>query len=195
MSCHNRLMIAPKLLVIRGNSGSGKSSLAREIRARYGRGCALVEQDYLRRIVLRAHEASGDPPSAAPALIASVCTFALANGYHVILEGILAADRYATMLHDLIAGHAGPSYVYYMDISYEETIRRHAMRPQRDAFTAEDMRGWYRDSDPLGVPGEHIIGEASTFEQSVEFILATSQLLDDSPLISAKLTDGTVTSG
>jgi uridine kinase len=34
-----------KLIVIRGNSGSGKSSVAREVRHRYGRGCALVEQD------------------------------------------------------------------------------------------------------------------------------------------------------
>ena len=188
-------MIAPKLLIIRGNSGSGKSSLAQEIRARYGRGCALVEQDYLRRIVLRAHEAPSDPPSAAPGLIASVCTFSLANGYHVILEGILATARYGTMLRDLIAGHAGSSYVYYMDISYEETVRRHATRAQRDAFTAEDMREWYRVSDPLRVPDEHIIGEGSTFEQSIDFILETSQLLDGSPLISAKLADGTVTPG
>ena len=37
-----------KLLVIRGNSGSGKSSVARQVRYRYGRGMAL-EQDYLRR--------------------------------------------------------------------------------------------------------------------------------------------------
>jgi uridine kinase len=41
------------LVVIRGNSGSGKSTVTRELRHRYGRGCALVEQDYLRRMVLR----------------------------------------------------------------------------------------------------------------------------------------------
>jgi hypothetical protein len=38
-----------RLVVLRGNSGSGKSSAAAEVRARYGRGIALVGQDYLRR--------------------------------------------------------------------------------------------------------------------------------------------------
>ena len=36
----------PALLVIRGNSGSGKTTTAREVRRRAGRGCSLVELDY-----------------------------------------------------------------------------------------------------------------------------------------------------
>ncbi len=44
---------ATRLIVLRGNSGSGKSTVARAVRERYGRGCAPVEQDYLREIVLR----------------------------------------------------------------------------------------------------------------------------------------------
>jgi hypothetical protein len=54
------------LVVIRGDSGSGRSSIARELRRRHGRGCALVEQDYLRRILLRERD---EPDGAAPALI------------------------------------------------------------------------------------------------------------------------------
>jgi hypothetical protein len=72
-----------KLVVIRGNSGSGKSSIARELRLRYGRGCALVEQDYLRRIVLRERD---KPGGLAPSLIAHTVRFALDHDYHVILE-------------------------------------------------------------------------------------------------------------
>lgn len=34
---------SPLFLVIRGNSGSGKTTTAREVRRRYGRGCALIE--------------------------------------------------------------------------------------------------------------------------------------------------------
>ena len=40
-----------RLIVLRGNSGSGKSSVAAGVRARYGRGIALVGQDNLRRFV------------------------------------------------------------------------------------------------------------------------------------------------
>jgi 2-phosphoglycerate kinase len=48
-----------RLIVIRGNSGSGKSAVAAEIRRRYGRGLALVGQDNLRRHVLREHDVAG----------------------------------------------------------------------------------------------------------------------------------------
>lgn len=40
-------------VVLRGNSASGKSSVAAGLRERFGRGLALVSQDNLRRIVLR----------------------------------------------------------------------------------------------------------------------------------------------
>jgi predicted kinase len=62
------------LIVIRGNSGSGKSSIARQLQRRHGRGCALIEQDYLRRIVLRERD---KPGGIAPALIEQTVRFAL----------------------------------------------------------------------------------------------------------------------
>jgi predicted kinase len=92
----------PMLVVIRGNSGSGKTTTAREVRRRYGRGCALLlEQDYLRRIVLREHDSSRTNP-VAPAFITATARNALDLGYHVVLEGILHTDRYANVLHQLI---------------------------------------------------------------------------------------------
>src|ERR1039457_1577453 len=42
-----------KLIVLRGNSASGKTSVATGIRNRHGRGIAIVSQDNLRRTVLR----------------------------------------------------------------------------------------------------------------------------------------------
>jgi alpha-D-ribose 1-methylphosphonate 5-triphosphate synthase subunit PhnL len=65
---------ATKLVILRGNSGSGKSSIAREVRARYGRGCALVEQDYLRRVVLREWD-GGAAGGIAPQLIGNTARF------------------------------------------------------------------------------------------------------------------------
>lgn len=48
-----------RLVVIRGNSASGKSSVAAGLRERFGRGLALVGQDNLRRIVLRERDRPG----------------------------------------------------------------------------------------------------------------------------------------
>ena len=172
-----------KLLIIRGNSGSGKSSVAREVRQRYGRGCALIEQDHLRRIVLRELD---QPGGIAPDLIEQTARFALNHGYHAIVEGILHTTRNADMLRRLITDHAGTTYAYYLDVSFAETLRRHTQRPQASDFTADQMRGWYSAYDVLGVPGEHVIPQASTFDETVEAILATSALLSAPSVVPAR---------
>jgi predicted kinase len=170
-----------RLVLIRGNSGSGKTSIAREVRRRYGRGCALVEQDYFRRIVLQEHDTS-HVNGVAPRFIANAARFVLENGYHVVLEGIFFTDRYRDMLLDLISSHSGRSRAFYLDVSFEETVRRHANRPLSAEVTAEQMREWYKRGDILGIDGEHIIPESSTFEESVDTVLAVSGLVDAPPL-------------
>ncbi|WP_182903868.1 hypothetical protein [Microbispora sp. H10830] len=45
-----------RLIVLRGNSGSGKTSVARAVRAAYGRGLALVCQDVVRRELPLPHQ-------------------------------------------------------------------------------------------------------------------------------------------
>ncbi|WP_308036601.1 hypothetical protein [Streptomyces olivaceus] len=45
-----------RLVVIRGNSASGKSSVAQGLRDHYGRGIAIVGHDVIRRNVLREHD-------------------------------------------------------------------------------------------------------------------------------------------
>jgi predicted kinase len=158
---------ATRLIVLRGNSGSGKTTVARAVRARYGRGCALVEQDYLRRIVLRERDVDG---GITPALVAQTVRFALDHGYHVVLEGILARDRYGAVLTDLCQAHRGHTSVYYLDVSWEETLRRHAGRPQAAEFSEADMRTWWLPRDLLGIAGERVVPEESSLAETVELI-------------------------
>ncbi|MGH3305928.1 MAG: hypothetical protein ACRDOK_30570 [Streptosporangiaceae bacterium] len=72
--------IQPRLIVLRGNSGAGKSSVAAGIRGRYGRGIALVGQDNLRRDILRERDVHG---GANIGLIDLVARFGLGGGFHV----------------------------------------------------------------------------------------------------------------
>jgi predicted kinase len=171
----------PTLVIIRGNSGSGKTTTAHEVRRRYGRGCALIEQDYLRRILLREHDTSRMDP-VAPAFITATARNALDLGYHVVLEGILHTERYAAVLHQLLDHHTGPSHVYYLDVSFDETVRRHQARAAHVNFTPEQMRDWYAERDLLGTEGEQVIDQTATFEQTVHTILHTSGLADAPPL-------------
>jgi predicted kinase len=162
-----------RLIVIRGNSGSGKSTIARQLQLRHGRGCALVEQDYLRRIVLRERDHVG---GAAAALIEHTARFALDHDYHVIVEGILRSGRYGDMLRGLRRAHRGQTTVFYLDVSLAETLRRHQNRPQAAEFTAEDMRGWYHPGDVLGTPGERVLPGSTSLDEAITIIAGASDL-------------------
>ncbi|CAM5287959.1 AAA family ATPase [Kitasatospora aureofaciens] len=161
------------LVVVRGPSGAGKSSVAAGLRAAYGRGLALVGQDLLRRTVLRERDVPG---GANIGLISLVARHALDSGFHVVVEGILAAERYGPMLADLVADHRGRSHLYYLDVDFAETVRRHATRSQAAEFSPEDMAGWYRERDLLPGGAERVVPQDSTLAGTVARILADTAL-------------------
>jgi chloramphenicol 3-O-phosphotransferase len=107
------------LVIIRGNSASGKSTVAAALREQFGRGLAVVGQDHLRRVVLRERDVPG---GANIGLIDLVTRYSLDAGFTTVLEGILRADHYGDMLARLIADHAGTTRAYYMDIPWDETL-------------------------------------------------------------------------
>ena len=162
------------LIVLRGNSGSGKSTVARALRDAYGRGLAWVSQDLIRRTILWEHDRPG---AVNVGLIGQVARYSLDHGYHVVLDGILKADRYESMLAALARDHAGRTHFYYLDVSFEETVQRHATRPQAAEFTAEQMRDWYRRRDLLTAVTEHVIPQTSTIEETTTLILGQARLL------------------
>lgn len=163
-----------KLIVLRGNSGSGKSTIAQSLRDIHGSGLAWVSQDHIRRIMLKERNA---PAAVNIGLIDHVVRYCLEQGYHVVLDGILTAEWYEQMLTGLSDDLAGRSHFYYLDVSVDETFRRHAMRPQATEFTTEQMGSWYRPRDLLGKVTERIIPESSTLPQTLAQIVAETELL------------------
>jgi hypothetical protein len=163
-----------RLIVVRGNSGAGKSSVARALRSAYGYGMAWVSQDLIRRTILQEKDRAG---GANIGLIDQVTRYSLDHDYHVVLDGILASDRYEPMLAALIRDHAGGSFCYYLEVSLTETLRRHNTRPEAAEFSHADMRSWYRPIDLLTGIAEVVIPETSTLPQTTARILADTGLL------------------
>lgn len=158
-----------RLVVVRGNSGAGKTTVAAAVRAQLGRTCAVVAQDVVRRTILRERDT---PSGANIGLISTVARYALDAGFHVIVEGILHADHYGDMLADLVTDHLGRTRLYYLDVSFEESLRRHASRPQATEFGPDDMRQWYRHRDRLDLPGEYLVPHSSGLNNTVHRVLA-----------------------
>jgi adenylylsulfate kinase-like enzyme len=159
------------LVIIRGNSGSGKSTIASELRrcmVERGIKTALVEQDYLRRTVLKEHDIeNGDNVD----LVEQTVRFCLARGYAVVLEGILTFARYGAMLTRL-ANTCDRSAVYWLDVPFDETLRRHQTKPNAHEFGEAEMRLWWRERDLTNLLGEKLLPAESTVSASIHAILS-----------------------
>ena len=166
-------MTETKLIVLRGPSGSGKSTVAKAVRATQGRTMALVEQDYLRRIVLKEKDV---PNGVNIGLIKQTVLFALEHSYDVMLEGIFYAEHYGGMFEEILRAHPEGNHFFYFDIPFEETLRRHQTRPNKDAFGEKQMRAWYRPKDILTCVEERVIEENSTVDETSALILTSCGL-------------------
>ncbi|MEU3902057.1 kinase [Streptomyces sp. NPDC045251] len=138
-----------RLVVPRGASASGKSSVAAGVRDRFGRGLALVGQDNLRRTVLRER---GRPGAANIDLIELTARYALDAAHHAVVEVIPYADHYGDVSAHLRADHRGPTHGYYLDGPLDETVARHATKPIAGEVDEARLREWYRPRDRTGRP-------------------------------------------
>lgn len=170
------------LIILRGNSGCGKTSTARLLQRRLGYGTMLVSQDMVRREILRVKDSESNP---AIQLIYDLCMYGNNVGYTVILEGILSNKKYGAMLQRLLNDFQGEKLIYYFDISFEETVRRHATKPNAHEFGESEMRQWWKDQDVLGVPGEQRIGEKLAQAEIVDMIYRNVLALSEGTNTSA----------
>lgn len=155
------------LVVIRGNSASGKSSTAAAVQRRFDHSrCAVVSQDTVRRNMLREFD---EPGGFNIDLIEQIARSCLTRGMVVIVEGILDANRYGPMLERLVTS-ARRALLYSFDLTFAETLIRHAGRPQAATIPPEQMAGWYHGWQPLPFADETRIDATWTLDAIVDRI-------------------------
>ncbi len=145
-----------KLITLRGNSGSGKSTIAKELQKKFGRNTMLISQDVIRREMLRVRDREGNESIA---LLKELLRYGHGHSDVTILEGILYADWYRSLFELARDLYGSQLYAYYLDISFEETVRRHQTKPNCHEFGEEAMRRWWREKDYSDVLSETIITE------------------------------------
>jgi predicted kinase len=171
------MMRKTKLIVLRGPSGSGKSTTARALFERAKHKVAYIEQDHYRFSFKPVGGGSKRNSDTIHKMIKSDTLIALNDGYDVILEGILSVKSYAHVLDDIFVAHKGENYMYYFDISFKETLRRHNLRKTKAMqFTDKDMQEWYPAAHRSHHALEQIIPERFTLDETVAYILDTSKL-------------------
>lgn len=156
-----------KLITLRGNSGSGKTTIARELQTRFGRNTMLISQDMVRREMLKVKDGEDSP---AVPLMKELLAYGNRNSEVVILEGILYADWYKPLFELAVNLYGENIFSYYFDLSFEETLKRHQTKPNCNDFGEEMMKSWWREKDFSDILNERIITAEEEFNNTVNDI-------------------------
>lgn len=157
----------PKLIILRGNSGSGKTSTAKRLQQRIGRNTLIISQDVIRRDMLWVKDGTGTP--SLPLLI-DLVRYGRSHCAVTILEGILDSKVYEQLFHVCIEEYGKNIYAYYYDLVFEETLRRHQTKPNCNEFGEDAMRSWWNEKDYMKVIAEKTILGAMSQDDTVEMI-------------------------
>ncbi|WP_018931831.1 kinase [Gracilibacillus lacisalsi] len=157
-----------KLIIIRGNSGSGKTTAAKNLQSHLGRGTLLVSQDTVRREMLKVHDKDGN---LSIDLIRQIAEYGKNNCKFVIVEGILYKHRYGEKLYNLIEFFNHKTYTYYFDLSFKETVKRHNSSSKKMEFGEESLCSWLKPNDYLGVDREMMLTNDMSQDDVLELIL------------------------
>lgn len=155
-----------KLIIFRGNSGSGKTTIAKQLQAKLGDSVLLISQDTIRREMLAAKDG---PECPAIEWIKQIAQYGNQQRSYVIVEGIMRQEWYGGMLQELM-DQFSQSYVYYFDLPFEETLKRHQTK-KAPAFGEKELKAWWREKDILQVIDEQFIDSDRTEQQIIESVL------------------------
>lgn len=161
-----------KLIILRGNSGSGKTTTAQNLQKHFGRGTLMVPQDVVRRDMLDVQNREGN---LSIDLIRQIAEYGKGNCEYIIVEGIFDKKRYGAMLNKLIRFYDSKASIYYFDLSFDETVARHNTRNKRLEFGEDSLRSWWQPNDYLDVDGEVKLTNEMSQDEVLKLILERLQ--------------------
>jgi adenylate kinase family enzyme len=156
-----------KLIMFRGNSGSGKTSTAKALQKIIGNGTMLISQDVVRREVLYVKD---KPNSNTDELLIELVMFGKRKCEITILEGILDTKLYGKLFKKLHK-EFNQIYAYYFAIPFDETLKRHKMKNNSHEFGEKEMRRWWNEKDLIKFIPETLITEKFSLGDVVQMVL------------------------
>lgn len=158
-----------KLIILRGNSGSGKTTTAKTLQKKFGHGTMLISQDVIRREILFVKDG---PNTEAIKLLNELVLYGKKHCNIIILEGILNSKWYKKLFENLKDEFGSQIFAYYFDIPFEETLNRHKQKPNSHDFGEKEMRIWWNEKDLLNIIPEVFIHKELSLDEIVNNVYA-----------------------
>lgn len=165
-----------KLIVIRGQSGSGKSTVSVALQECAIKPIVLFEPDHYKHFTLKMISDSDDMRKLLISMLVNNVDLVLREGYDCIVNGTFSNTQYQKMFEDIFSRHPNNNYMYYYNNSFEETLKRHETRDKKHQFGKDEMKEWYFETPSYGHSFEKIIPEEYSLDQTVDMILQDSKL-------------------
>ena len=156
-----------QLIILRGNSGSGKTTTGKALQKKLGYGTMMISQDVIRREVLYVKD--GPNPEASQLLL-GLALYGKSNCNIVILEGILNSKWYENLFENLLFEFKGQIVAYYFDIPFKETLNRHQQKINAHEFGEKEMRKWWNEKDLLDIIPEVLLTKELSLNEIVDII-------------------------
>ena len=157
-----------KLIILRGNSGSGKTTVAYMLQEKFGPNTMLISHDMVRMQILHVWSTEGIKKSLP--LMINLLKYGKQNSEITILEGILPAKEYQQLFETAVEEYGQNIYSYYYDLPFEETMLRHSTKPNRNDFGETEMRRWWKEKDYLSIIPQTILKKDLSLEDVVDLI-------------------------
>jgi len=156
-----------QLIILRGNSGSGKTTTGKTLQSKFGHNTMLISQDVVRREMLYVKDG---PDSAAAQLLFELALYGKRHCNIVILEGVLNSKWYKKLFESLLKEFGDHIFAYYFDIPFEETISRHQHKPYAHEFGEREMREWWNEKDLLDIIPEMSLHKDLSLDEIVDMV-------------------------
>ena len=156
-----------KLIVLRGNSGSGKTTIARGLQKKFGYGTMLISQDVVRREILYV---KGGEKQKVEELIFQLTMYGKQHCEIVIVEGIFNSKWYNNLFKKISDEFKNNIFAFYFDIPFEETLKRHKTRANANEFGEKEMLEWWHEKDLLNFIPETLLKKELKEDEIINLI-------------------------
>lgn len=158
-----------KLIILRGNSGSGKTTVAKMLQEKLGPNTMRLSHDMVRMEILHVWSREGIEKSLP--LMIELLKYGRRHSEFTLLEGILPVDDYRPLFETALEEYGRDNiFAYYYDLPFEETLRRHRFKPNCEEFGEAQMRRWWREKDYIAFIPETVFTQEITPQEAVERI-------------------------
>ncbi|KRM95164.1 hypothetical protein FC19_GL002259 [Liquorilactobacillus aquaticus DSM 21051] len=131
-----------KIILLRGNSGSGKTTTARAVKEMLSPNALLLSQDVLRREMLAEPDHAKNKSIS---LLENIIDWGANNIDYVIVEGIFKKSVYKNILLAFKKKYGAKMLFFYFDTSFEETLARNSLKSA--PFSRDLLMRWWQGKD------------------------------------------------